>query len=142
MTAKEYLNQAYRLEQRIEMHRREIEELKLIATSVASPGFDEHYNPTRNTDAPYARVILKVMEMERKETEMLDRLLSFKLEITDSINMLEDKDERIVLYRRYLCNDTWVKIGEHLGWDEKTIRRIHTKACSHFRIPENPMVID
>lgn len=48
MTAKEYLNQAYRLEQRIKLAKMEIEELQELSCCVSSPGFEERYNATRN----------------------------------------------------------------------------------------------
>ena len=44
ITPKEYLLQGYRLKERIRMHQSEIEELRSLATSVGSPGFEPHYN--------------------------------------------------------------------------------------------------
>ena len=43
MTVKEYLNQAYLLDQRIHSHTIECEELKAMAESISSPGFEEHF---------------------------------------------------------------------------------------------------
>ena len=40
MTAKEYLGQAYRLENKIRLQQRRIAELRELATSVSSPGFE------------------------------------------------------------------------------------------------------
>ena len=42
MTPKAYLNQAYRLEQRIKLDREEIATLQSLAGDVGSPGFEEH----------------------------------------------------------------------------------------------------
>ena len=53
MTAKEYLNQAYRLEQRIRLLKDNIEETRALSGSISSPGFEQHYNPNRPTEAPY-----------------------------------------------------------------------------------------
>ena len=52
MTAKEYLNQAYRLEQRIRLLKDNIEETRALSGSISSPGFEQHYNPNRPTEAP------------------------------------------------------------------------------------------
>ena len=38
MTAKEYLNQAYRLEQRMALDRERLEDLRTLSSSVGSPG--------------------------------------------------------------------------------------------------------
>ena len=53
MTVKEYLHQAYRLDHRIDSDIAEMERLRGMACSVSSPGFEEHYNPNRPTDAPF-----------------------------------------------------------------------------------------
>lgn len=53
MLVKEYLRQAYFLDQRIKADMMECEELRKMAESISSPGFEEHYNASRNTDAPY-----------------------------------------------------------------------------------------
>lgn len=142
MTVKEYLNQGYRLEHRIKMHKTEIEEMRELSTSISSPGFEEHYNASKSTDAPFERVLLKIMELEQLQADMLERLLCFKQELMSVINAVPNKDERIVLYYRYVCNKSWVEIGEVIGWDERTIRRWHNKAVAHMVLPEHPTVID
>ena len=60
MTVKEYLGQAYLLDQRINSYTIECEELRLMAESISSPGFEEHYNASRNTDAPYIHTVEKL----------------------------------------------------------------------------------
>lgn len=142
MTVKEYLGQGYRLEHRINMHKTEIEEMRELSTSISSPGFEEHYNASKNTDAPFERVLFKIMELEQMQADMLERLLCFKQELISVINAVSNKDERIVLYYRYVCNKTWVEIGTAIGWDERTIRRWHNRAVGHVVLPENPTVID
>ena len=49
MTVKEYLGQAYLLNQRIKSDTIELEELRIMAQTISSPGFEEHYNATKNT---------------------------------------------------------------------------------------------
>ena len=51
MTVKEYLNQAYLLDQRIHSYTIECDELREMAQSISSPGFEEHYNASKNTCA-------------------------------------------------------------------------------------------
>lgn len=142
MTPKEYLSQGYRLEQDIKLLVREIESLRAAAATISSPGFEQHYNPNHATEAPFEKVMMEIEEMEKEQAEKLMALIRFKKEITDVINAVEEKDLRLVLHYRYICNWTWTRIGEELGWDEKTIRRWHNKALSKVRIPENPTVIE
>lgn len=142
MTAKEYLSQGYRLEQRIRLVREEIDNLQELAGSVSSPGFEEHYNATRNTEAPFIRTIYKIMELEDKQNSLLNQLLEFKQEMCEVIDSVDDLNERMVLYYRYIGNESWQDIGKRLFVDERTVRRWHNKALSHVVLPENPMVLE
>lgn len=142
MTAKEYLSQGYRLEQRIRLVREEINNLQELTGSVSSPGFEEHYNATRNTEAPFIRTIYKIMELEDKQNSLLNQLLEFKQEMCEVIDSVDDLNERMVLYYRYIGNESWQDIGKRLFVDERTVRRWHNKALSHVVLPENPMVLE
>lgn len=135
MTTKQYLNQAYRLEQRIRLHKERLEELRYLSGSVGSPGFGEHYNPNRNTEAPFMNSLYKIMELEDKVSAELELLLSLQVEIQGVIDELSDMDERLVLTYRYLKNMSWSQIGDQLYVDERTVRRWHNRALSHVKIP-------
>jgi DNA-directed RNA polymerase specialized sigma24 family protein len=141
MTPKSYLNQAYRLEQRIRLHKEELDNLRALLSDVPSAGFEEHNNPNRPTDAPFVKTIYKIMEQEEEVNQELDLLLELKKEISGVINDVPSMDERLVLTYRYLRNYTWSKIGDEMIADERTVRRWHDRALAHVVIPENPMVI-
>lgn len=142
MTVKEYLSQSYRLEQRIELCRLEIEQLRELVTAIRSVGFEEHYNATRNTSSQFEKILMKILEMEEKEGIMLETLLTFKEELKSIINSIENKDERLVLYYRYCYCMMWTQIADKLGWDARTIKRWHNKALTKISLPDNPTVID
>lgn len=141
MTAREYLGQAYRLENKIQILRRRIEELQEMRGSVSSPGFEEHYNASRNTDAPFVKTIEKIMEYEKKYEEKMRLLLDLKEQIRECIDKLDNPDEALVLEHRYIYNSSWVDIGNELYVDDRTVRRWHNKALYHFKVPENPITI-
>lgn len=142
MTVKEYLSQSYRLKQRIEICRLEIEQLRELVTAIRAVGFEEHYNSTRNTSAQFEKTLMKIMEMEEKERIMLETLLAFKEELKSIINSIENKDERLVLHYRYCYCMMWTQIADKLGWDARTIKRWHNKAIAKISLPVNPTVID
>ena len=141
MTAKEYLNQAYRLEHFIRLEKEEIEYWQEVACSVSSPGFEEHFNATRNTEAPFVKTIYKIMEYQDELNKKLNKLIKLKEEIKQVIDAVEDNDERAVLQYRYLKNYSWARIGDLLVADERTVRRWHNKALAHVVIPDNPTII-
>lgn len=142
MTAREYLGQGYRLQHQIDLLQEEIAQLRDLSTSVSSPGFEEHYNASRKTEAPYEKILLYISDLEKRYSDTLSKLLKFRAEMISVINGVSDKDERLVLHYRYVCNYTWIRIGEVLGWDERTIRRWHNKALSSVVLPEHPMIVD
>ena len=141
MTPKTYLNQAYRLEQRIRLDTEELENLRTLAATVSSPGFEEHYKPNHPTDAPFVKTLNRIWEMEQKVKDELDLLLRLKKEIQSVIAKVDNTDERLILTYRYLKNYTWARIGDELYADERTIRRWHDRALSHVVVPENPVVL-
>lgn len=141
MTVKEYLRQAYRLENKIKLQRRRIEELEEMKTSVSSPGFEEHYNASRNTDAPYVKIVERITEYQCKQEIRMQQLLDLKEQIRDCIDKIDNPDECLVLEHRYIYNMPWSEIGNELYADERTVRRWHNRGISHFRLPDNPIII-
>lgn len=141
MTAKEYLSQGYRLEQIIKLIKMDIEYWQDLASSVFSPGFEEHFNATRNTDAPFVKQIYKMMEYQDLLTEKLELHMNLKREMQKAIESMSNQDERLVLEFRYIKNLTWPRIADLMYVDESTVRRWHNKALNHFVVPENPTII-
>lgn len=137
MTAERYLSQAYRLDQRIQLDQAELDNLKTLAASVGSPGFDEHNNPNRPTDAPFVKTLERIWEMEQKISTELSQLILLKQEILKVLSMVNDVDERLVLTYRYLKNMSWSEISIELGVSDRTIRRWHERALTHVVVPES-----
>ena len=89
MTIKEYLGQAYLLDKRIKSDTTELEELRLMSQTISSPGFEEHYNASKNTDAPYIKTLEKMFDMEEKIMKEMNLLLELKEQIRDVISQVE-----------------------------------------------------
>ena len=136
MTAQQYLSQAYRLDQRVQLDQSELDNLRTLAASVGSPGFEEHYNTNHPTDAPFVKTLEKIWEMEQKISAELSQLILLKQEILMVLSKVDDVDERLVLTYRYLKNMSWTEISEELGVSDRTIRRWHERALTHVVVPE------
>ena len=141
MTPKEYFKQAYRLDHRICSDIDEVERLREMACSVGSPGFDEHYNSSHPTEAPFVRTLEKVWCLEEKINAEIDRLVDLKAQMRDVIEAVPDTDERMVLRYRYIHNMTWERIGDELHADKSTIRRWHGSALAHVVLPDDPVIV-
>lgn len=141
MTAKEYLRQAYRLDQKINSDLEEVAALREMASSVSSPQLSERVQTSRKGDAPFVRCLEKIIELEDKNNKEIDLLVELKKEIRMVITTVEDTDERMVLKYRYVHNYNWEQIGNELHADARTVRRWHGKALLHVVLPENPITV-
>ncbi len=137
MTVKEYLGQAYLLDQRIHSYSIECEELRLMAESISSPSFEEHYNASRNTDAPYVHTVEKLWEMEEKILKEQSTLVKLKSQIREVIAQVDKPEFQTVLRYRYIHNYTWPRIADLLKVDVVTVQRWHNKAISRIILPED-----
>ncbi len=141
MTAKEYLRQAYCLDQKINSDLEEVAALREMASSVSSPQLSERVQTSRKGDAPFVRCLEKIIELENKINKEIDLLVELKKEIRMVITTVEDTDESMVLKYRYVHNYTWEQIGNELHADARTVRRWHGKALLHVVLPENPITV-
>lgn len=141
MTAKEYLKQVYRLDNRISSDIEEIARLRAIATGITSPAMGTNPSPNRSTEAPFARSVLQIIELETKISAEIDTLVRLKEQVRSAIDTVENRDERMVLRYRYIHNMTWYQIGDELHADESTIRRWHGAALLHIKMPQKPIAI-
>lgn len=137
MKAKEYLHQAYRLDQRIQSDLDELDRLRELSTSPSSPSWGERIQKTRATDALFVRYLERIEELQIKINDEVDHLIALKEQIRDVINEVVNTDERMVLRYRYVHNFTWEQIGDELNADKSTIRRWHGNALNHVVLPEN-----
>ncbi len=136
MTAKEYLRQAYRLDQQINVHVRELEELRDLSCRIQSSRFEERVSGTRDTDPPFVKTIQKIVDMQDRINSEIDRLVDLKAEMDIAINRVEDVDERLLLRYRYINNESWDDIARALNVSSRTVHRTHAAALRNFMVPE------
>ena len=142
MTVKEYLHQAYRLDQRIKSDTIEAQNLREMAGSVSAIQYDkDRVQTSRNTEAPFARTLEKLWDLEQRIARELEMLSDLKKQIREVIEAVPDTDERMVLKYRYIHNYTWEQIGTELCADARTIRRWHGNALLHASLPKEPIEI-
>ena len=142
MRAKEYLKQAYRLDQRINSNIKEVGELRAMAGSISSPQLSADKVQTSHTgDAPFERALMRLWEMEAKIDAEIDLYVDLKNQIRAVVSQIDNVDEQMVLRYRYIHNMTWEQIGTELYVDKSTVKRWHDVALTHVVVPENPILI-
>lgn len=130
MNAKDFLRQAYRLDQKIKSDLGELESLRETATRLRSPGFEESHNPNRPTEAAFVRYLDKVLEMEKKLNEEIDRLVDLKQEIREIIDGVANTDELMILRYRYILYYSWEDIASEMNFSLRWVHVIHSRALA------------
>ena len=93
MTVKEYLHQAYRLDQRIKSDTMEAQNLREMAGSVSAIQYDkDRVQTSRNTEAPFARTLEKLWDLEQRIARELEMLSDLKKQIREVIEAVPDTD--------------------------------------------------
>lgn len=136
VTAKEFLNQAYRLNELIDSDVEELERLRDLATRISGPNFGERVQTSRNPDPPFVRYLDNIMDMEQRIHRELCELVVLKKRITESLEKVENREERLLLTYRYLDNRTWEQIASMLSVSDRTVHRIHASALRNFPVPD------
>ena len=136
MTAKEYLMQAYRLNELIDSDVEELEHLRDLAGRISSPNFDERVQSSKNYDPPFVKYLSDIMEMEQKIHQELSQLVVLKKQISESLEKVEDREERLLLTYRYFNNFSWQEISDRLCVSNRTVHRIHASALANFIVPQ------
>jgi len=142
MTVKEYLRQAYHLDQRISAVMEETQNLRAMAGNVSAVRYDtDHVQTSPSADASFVRALEKLWDLEEKAAEELNLLSDLKRQVREVIESAPNTDERLVLQYRYIHNLTWEQIGTKLHADRTTVYRWHGNALNHVKLPEEPIVI-
>lgn len=127
MTTKEYLSQAYRIDQRINGKLNQLADLRLMATNVTA-----HITDMPGSDSPNLQTmestVIKIVDMEQEITADIDALVDFKRKISSIFRAVTNPEWQLVLEQRYLCFMTWEQIAELLEYSVQHVFRIHGQA--------------
>ena len=135
MTAKEFLMQAYRLNELIDSDAKELERLHELSGRISSPNFKERVQGTKDPEPPFVKYLGDIIDMEQKIHSELCELVTLKKRISESLEHVSDREERLLLTYRYLNNYTWEEIGRRLNVSNRTVHRIHASALKNFIVP-------
>lgn len=135
MTAKEYLSQAYRLDQRINSKLEQVASLNELATKATSTLTDMPRNPNRAT-SKMADAVDKIIDLQAEINGDIDRLVDLKSEIVKVIKRVENTEYQTLLEKRYLCFETWEQISVDMGYSIQHVYRLRDRALSEIKVPE------
>lgn len=136
MNAKQYLKQAYRLNELINSDLAELDQLRALSTSVSSPNlFGMPSGGSRNTEPAFVRCIDKIIDLEKVIDAEIDRLVALKKEIREVINQIPDNDQKLCLKLRYIQFLKWSAVADEMELSLKQVHRIHNEALQNVKLP-------
>ena len=127
MTAKEFLGQAYRLDQRINSKLQQIDSLRGLTQKVTQSYDNEVVSRTRNVSS-LEDAIIRLMEAEEELNRQIDQLVDTKIEIGKLIEKVHNESYRLLLEKRYLCFLAWDHIAAEMHYSRRWVLNKHERA--------------
>lgn len=127
MAAKEYLSQAYRLDQRINSKLEQLSCLNDLATRATSTMTGMPRNPSPSA-SPMADVVCKIIDLQHEINADIDRLVDLKRDMVRTIKAVDNTEQQTLLELRYLCFKTWEQIAVAMGYRVRNIHTLHNEA--------------
>lgn len=129
MTAKEYLSQAYRIDQRINAKLEQLERLRALSRKTTATYGTESVSHTRNVSSMEDSVI-RLIALENEINRDIDRLVDLKREIYGIFQRIQDPELQLLLELRYLCFKNWNEISVILELEGRYVFKLHSRALA------------
>ena len=135
MSTKDYLSQAYRIDQRINSKLAQVMSLRDLlgkATGTLSGA------PKAATPNPHSMedTIAKMVDLENEINDDIDALVDLKAEIMRRIKRVENTEYQTILELRYLCFKRWEEIAVEMGYSLRRLYELHD--CALEEISKSP----
>lgn len=134
MTAKEYLGQAYRLDQRINSKIAQVASLNDLATKCSTAMTGMPHNPSGSQHS-MADTIDKIVDLQREINQDIDALVDLKREMVQVIKAVKNREYQTLLEMRYLCFETWEQIAVAMRYSTRNVYKLHDLALEEVNIP-------
>lgn len=136
MTAKEYLGQAFHLDQRINTKLEMLSSLREMVTKTTGVMSDDVVSRTRNVHS-MQDTIVKIVDMQTEINSDVDRLVDLKREIMHTIFDVRNTEYRTLLELRYICFNSWEDIALKMNCTVSNVFKLHSRALAHVKIPKS-----
>lgn len=134
MKARDYLGQAFRLDQRINSKIEQVRSLNDLAAKCTSTITGMPGNPNKGKDS-IGDIIAKIVDLQEEINRDIDALVDLKAEIYSVIRAIDNVECQTLLELRYLSFMRWEEIAVQLNYGMENIYRLHRKALNLVSIP-------
>jgi DNA-directed RNA polymerase specialized sigma subunit len=136
MTAREYLSQAYRLDQRINSKLAQVTKLNDLATKCTTTLSDLPRKQNRGIST-MSDAVEKIVDFQVEINRDIEALVDLKRNIVRGIKTVENTECQTILELRYLCFKTWEQIAVDMGYNVRHVYRIHDEAVNQIPVGES-----
>ena len=127
MTAQEYFNQAYRLDQRINSKIEQVAALNDLALKATSTITGMPHSPNHGSST-MADAVTKIVDLQAEINRDIDSLVDLKRDIVKVIKSVDSGEYQVLLELRYLCFKTWEQIAVEMGYSIHHLYKVHRLA--------------
>ena len=131
MTAKQYLQQAFRMKKKIESMQEDILRLEAAATDCSPNLTGMPHNPSPS-HSRMADIVCKIIDRKAELEKQITELMTLLAEIKYTLTLMEDGDYKKLLYKRYVEGAEWQQIADDLYKSERWVYWAHTRALAEF----------
>lgn len=138
MNAEEYLNQAYKLNEKIKDKQERIAYLDELSKTLSAIDYSkDRVQTSQASDAQYVNILARIDELKDEINQSLLKLGDLQIEINRAIDAVEDVTCSLFLSKKYVLMKTMEEIAEDMGYSVGHIYKIQDKALEAFKVPEN-----
>lgn len=133
MNGKMYLNRVRTMCICINTRLRQLEELNAMKTAIGSPSrTGDPVQTSKSGEAPYARTVERIAELEQEITQMIADYGNLKSRIISEIGELENPVYVDLLMRRYVQYERFEQIAYQMSYSYDRVRHLHGMALKAF----------
>lgn len=132
MKAKEYLQQLKRLDTLINQKIKELDELRSMSTVGAVDYSTERVQSSHSQEAPFVRIVHKMIELEQEINAEIDTFVDEKHQIINQIQGLKNPDYISLLFKRYVEFKKFEVIAVEMNFTYQYVLNMHGYALKAF----------
>jgi chromosome segregation ATPase len=127
MRTREYLGQAYRLDQRINSKLEQVQSLNELTTKATSTLTGMPRNPNQATST-MADAVAKIIDLQAEINRDIDRLVDLKRDVVTLVKSVDNTEFQTLLEKRYLCYLSWEQIAVDMNYSIHHLYKMHNLA--------------
>ena len=134
MNAKQYLKQAYKLNELIQDKQDRLSDLRSMSV-VSAIDYSKDRVQSSSNNAPFENRVIQIVDLEHDLESDICRLKNLKIQINKAVEEVPDVDCSMLLSKRYILMKTWEQISDEMNYSVSQLHRLHEKALNLFKVP-------